>query len=148
MSGVSETGPVDGFSAERAEPNEARREVGESLTRRLLGSRWRPQMVDEPENHTIRLLTEMREELRAGFANVNLRIDGLTHILTLLAGRSHDHEDRIERSHQSRMSKGDTQYQPSPRFRNGSIFRTGAYLTVEILSVKRIMHPKLLPINR
>ncbi|MER2510693.1 hypothetical protein [Amaricoccus sp.] len=61
-------------------------------------------MVDEPENHTIRLLQEMREEMRAGFAevrdefaNVNLRIDGVTHILTLLAGRSHDHEERIEK---------------------------------------------------
>lgn len=54
-------------------------------------------MVDEPENHTIRLLKEMREEMRAEFANVNLRIDGLTHILTLLAGRSHDHEARIEK---------------------------------------------------
>ena len=61
-------------------------------------------MVDEPENHTIRLLRELREqmqagfeEMRAGFADVNLRIDGLTHILTLLAGRSHDHEERITR---------------------------------------------------
>lgn len=59
-------------------------------------------MVDEPENHTIRLLQEMRAEMRTGFAevreefaNVNLRIDGLTHIITLLAGRSHDHEQRI-----------------------------------------------------
>lgn len=54
-------------------------------------------MADEPENHTIRLLKEMREEIRGGFANVNLQIDGLTHILTLLAGRSHDHEERIEK---------------------------------------------------
>lgn len=70
-------------------------------------------MADEPENHTIRFLQEMREEMRAEFgriradmssvrgemteefAHVNLRIDGLTHIITLLAGRSHDHEDRI-----------------------------------------------------
>lgn len=59
-------------------------------------------MVDEPENHTIRLLQEMRAEMRTGFAevreefaNVNLRIDGLTHIITPLAGRSHDHEQRI-----------------------------------------------------
>ena len=68
-------------------------------------------MADEPENHTIRLLQEMRAELaglraetrdgfasvREEFANVNLRIDGLTHIITLLAGRSHDHEERIAR---------------------------------------------------
>jgi hypothetical protein len=30
------------------------------------------------------------------FDDMGLRIDGLTHILTLLAGRSHDHEDRIQ----------------------------------------------------
>ena len=59
-------------------------------------------MANEPENHTIRLLQEMRAEMRAEFArvreefaNVNLRLDGVTHILTLLAGRSHDHEQRI-----------------------------------------------------
>jgi hypothetical protein len=59
-------------------------------------------MSDVPESHTIRLLQEMRAELAAmraelqeGFAHVNLRIDGLTHIITLLAGRSHDHEERI-----------------------------------------------------
>lgn len=66
-------------------------------------------MADEPENHTIRLLQEMRVEMAAmrtemheefarvheDLANVNLRIDGVTHILTLLAGRSHDHEERI-----------------------------------------------------
>ena len=73
-------------------------------------------MADEPENHTIRLLRELRDEMRVEFAmiakrfkevdqrfddvaqrfdEVNLRIDGVTHILTLLAGRSHDHEERI-----------------------------------------------------
>jgi hypothetical protein len=29
--------------------------------------------------------------------DVNLRIEGVAHLLTLLAGRSHDHEQRIER---------------------------------------------------
>lgn len=66
-------------------------------------------MADEPENHTVRLLQEIRVEMAAmrnemhaefarvheGFANVNLRIDGLTHIVPLLAGCSHDHEERI-----------------------------------------------------
>jgi hypothetical protein len=70
-------------------------------------------MADEPENYTIRLLQEMRAEMRAEFArvreemrgefariqerfaDVTLRLDGLTHIVTLLAGRSHDHEERI-----------------------------------------------------
>ena len=75
-------------------------------------------MADEPENHTIRLLRELRDEMRVEFAmigkrfekvdtrfdemdrrfdDVNQRIDGVTHILTLLAGRSHDHEQRIEK---------------------------------------------------
>jgi hypothetical protein len=73
-------------------------------------------MAEEPENHTIRLLRELRDEMRVEFAmvgkrfekvdgrfddmerrfdGVNQRIDGVTHILTLLAGRSHDHEERI-----------------------------------------------------
>ena len=68
-------------------------------------------MADEPENHAIRLLQEMRtqltglqgavadlrNEVRDGFAKLNLPIDGVTHILTLLAGVSHDHEERITR---------------------------------------------------
>ena len=54
-------------------------------------------MPDEPENHTIRLLQEMRAEMRQGFENVNLRIDGLTHILVTLAGHIHQHDERIER---------------------------------------------------
>jgi hypothetical protein len=73
-------------------------------------------MPDEPENHTIRLLRELRDEMRVEFAMVgkrfekmdarfdemdrrfdavNLRIDGVTNILTLLAGQSRDHEERI-----------------------------------------------------
>jgi hypothetical protein len=66
-------------------------------------------MADEPENHTIRLLHELRDEMRVAFAMISkrfekvderfddmgLRIDGLAHMLMLLAGRSHDHEERI-----------------------------------------------------
>jgi hypothetical protein len=73
-------------------------------------------MADEPENHTIRLLRELRDEMRVEFAMVRkqfemvdhqfekvderfddmgLRIDGLAHMLMLHAGRSHDHEERI-----------------------------------------------------
>jgi len=51
------------------------------------------QMAHQPENHTIRLLQEMRtqltslqgavadlrSEMRDGFAKLNLRIDGVTH---------------------------------------------------------------------
>lgn len=68
-------------------------------------------MADEPENHTIRLLRELRDEMRVDFAmvrtrfekmderfdDIGLRIDGLAHMLMLLAGRSHDHEQRIEK---------------------------------------------------
>jgi hypothetical protein len=31
------------------------------------------------------------------FDDMGLRIDGLAHMLMLLAGRSHDHEARVER---------------------------------------------------
>jgi hypothetical protein len=54
-------------------------------------------MADDPENHTIRLLQEMRAEMRKGFEDVNLRMDGLTHILVTLAGHIHQHEERMER---------------------------------------------------
>lgn len=52
--------------------------------------------MSDAENHTIRLLQEMRKEMHEGFENVNIRIDGITHILTLLAGNLHHHADRIE----------------------------------------------------
>ncbi len=34
-------------------------------------------MTDEPENHTIRLLQEMREEMRGGFREAQGRLDRL-----------------------------------------------------------------------
>lgn len=52
--------------------------------------------MSDAENHTIRLLQEMRKEMQEGFDNVNIRIDGVTHILTLLAGNLQHHADRIE----------------------------------------------------
>lgn len=59
---------------------------------------------NQTENHTIRMLQEMREEnrqfrdeVRKGFEDVNLRIDGLTHIMTMLAGHIHQHEERLEK---------------------------------------------------
>ena len=61
-------------------------------------------MADEPESHTVRLLREMREEMRGGFTEmrerldgVDARLDGLTHIVTLLAGHSHGLEERLTR---------------------------------------------------
>ena len=52
-------------------------------------------MNDEPENHTIRLLQEMRSEMKAMREDLTLRIDGITHIMTLLAGHYHSVEDRL-----------------------------------------------------
>jgi len=54
-------------------------------------------MSDKTENHTIKLLQEMRQEINEQFSDVNIRIDGLTHILTLMAGHSHDLDERVER---------------------------------------------------
>jgi hypothetical protein len=67
-------------------------------------------MPADAENHTIRLLQEMRrdmqansatvqslrDEMREGFYHVNTRIDGLTHILTLLAGNIAHHGERLD----------------------------------------------------
>ena len=67
-------------------------------------------MADETDNHTIKLLQEMRSEMREmraearemraetreGLDDVNTRIDGLSHIVTLLAGNMGGHEQRIE----------------------------------------------------
>jgi archaellum component FlaC len=60
-------------------------------------------MADDAENHTIKLLQEMRAEMRAGFSDVNerfddvnTRIDGLSHIVTLLAANMGGHDQRIE----------------------------------------------------
>ena len=74
-------------------------------------------MADETENHTIRLLQEMRGEMREmrgemqsmraemhqrfaavdeRFDETNLRIDGLSHLMVLLAGNVAGHADRIE----------------------------------------------------
>ncbi|RMC37628.1 hypothetical protein [Paracoccus alkanivorans] len=59
-------------------------------------------MSKSAENHTIRLLQEMRKEMNERFDRVSerfdgvdARIDGVTHILTLLAANMHSHDDRI-----------------------------------------------------
>ncbi|GHU05861.1 hypothetical protein FACS1894205_6470 [Alphaproteobacteria bacterium] len=46
-------------------------------------------MANEPENHTIRLLQEMRTELNSKIDDPGVRIDGVAHILTLMAGRQY-----------------------------------------------------------
>jgi len=57
---------------------------------------------EEPENHTIRLLQQIREEIREQFQEVreqfqtvNARIDGVTHIMTLLAGHTYHLDERV-----------------------------------------------------
>ena len=59
-------------------------------------------MADEPENLTLRMLQEMREESRAArdearetAKDVTNRINGITVLLTMLAGMVHDHEERL-----------------------------------------------------
>ncbi|GKY88539.1 hypothetical protein [Sinisalibacter aestuarii] len=66
-------------------------------------------MSENTENHTIHLLREMRDEMRAFRSEVsgrfdgvderlnetNTRIDGLTHMMTLLAAHSGTLEDRV-----------------------------------------------------
>jgi hypothetical protein len=54
-------------------------------------------MSDKAENNTIKLLQEMRQEISEQFDDVNIRIDGLAHILTLMAGHSDDLGGRVER---------------------------------------------------
>lgn len=59
-------------------------------------------MADEPENLTLRLLQElraemkeMRSEMHEMRTDLTQRIDGNTMILNLIAGVTHDHEQRI-----------------------------------------------------
>ena len=48
-------------------------------------------MAEDIENHTIRLLQEMRTEMRADIADIRQRVDGNTLLLNLLAGLLHEH---------------------------------------------------------
>lgn len=66
-------------------------------------------MTDEPENLTLRILQEMREEIRSRlgvieskitgldekFTDLTQRIDGNTLVFNLVAGVVYDHEGRI-----------------------------------------------------
>ncbi|GEM_PF-581560 len=67
-------------------------------------------MPDKTENHTIKLLQELRLEIRdrfdkvdERFDDVDARIDGLTHIVTLMAGHSHNLDARVERLENASM---------------------------------------------
>ena len=57
-------------------------------------------MADEPENLTLRLLQEMREEIREMRADLTNRIDGNTLLLNMVAGIAHDHEQRLDKLEQ------------------------------------------------
>ena len=52
-------------------------------------------MADDADNHTIRLLQEMRREVPDRSDDVETRIDGMTHIMTLTAGHPHDLDERV-----------------------------------------------------
>lgn len=59
-------------------------------------------MSDEIENHTVRLLQEMRADMDARFGSLNerlddlvQRIDGNTLVFNLVAGVTYNHEERI-----------------------------------------------------
>ena len=54
-------------------------------------------MADETENLTIRLLREMRNDMQEMREYLATRMDGITHIMTLLAGHSHDLEERVSK---------------------------------------------------
>ena len=57
-------------------------------------------MADEPENLTIRLLQELRAQMQEMRTDLTQRIDGNTLLLNVVAGITHDHEQRIERLEQ------------------------------------------------
>ncbi len=59
-------------------------------------------MSEEPENHTVRLLQEMRAEMREmrsnfsdRFDELSLKVDGNTVLLNMVAGVAAGHERRI-----------------------------------------------------
>ncbi len=60
-------------------------------------------MAEDTDNHTLRLLQEMRTEMREmrddlseRLEDVSTRLDGNTLILNMVAGIVHDHEKRID----------------------------------------------------
>ena len=53
-------------------------------------------MAEDTENHTLRLLQELRTEIHEMRDDLTNRIDGNTLILNMVAGIVHDHEKRID----------------------------------------------------
>ena len=61
-------------------------------------------MAEEAESLTLRILQEIREEIRGmrsdmedGFTDLTQRVDGNTLLLNLVTGVVHDHETRIDK---------------------------------------------------
>ena len=52
-------------------------------------------MTEEPENHTIRLLQELRSEMREMRVDLTQRIDGNAVLLNMLAGLLHHQDERL-----------------------------------------------------
>lgn len=59
-------------------------------------------MTDNTENHTIRLLQEMRADVREMREDINARLDGITHIMTLMAAHSHTLDERMTKLEEQR----------------------------------------------
>lgn len=64
--------------------------------------RYRGGVADGPENLTLRILQEIRDEVRElraemeeRFTDLTQRVDGNTLVLNLVAGMVHDHKERI-----------------------------------------------------
>jgi hypothetical protein len=67
-------------------------------------------MADEPENLILRFMQEMRVELREVHGEQrsllkDLKNDGNTVVLSMLAGMVHDHEQRIDKLRAGRASR-------------------------------------------
>ena len=61
-------------------------------------------MAEEPENLTLRILQEMRSELNRrldkvdeSIADLSNRVDGISLIMSMVAGLVHNHETRIDK---------------------------------------------------
>ena len=65
-------------------------------------------MADEPENLTHRMLREMRQEISERFDEVDTKINGVMHLMALMAGHSHDLEERVATLEDKRNSKADS----------------------------------------
>ena len=60
-------------------------------------------MAEEPENLTLRLLNDLRDEVQQLRAeqremrkDLTQRVNGITLMLSIVAGMTHDHEQRLE----------------------------------------------------